>query len=183
MNEKNIENKNKMQKAFDFFEEELASIRAGRANPHLLDKIKVDYYGTPTPLQQVGNVSVPEARIIQIAPWDKNLIKDISKAILASDIGITPSTDGNVIRLVFPELTEDRRKELAKDIRKKGEYAKVAIRNIRRDGNDAFKKMKGEDISEDQIKELEDELQKLTDQFGKDVDKAVEEKNKEIMTV
>ncbi len=183
MNEKNIENKNKMQKAFDFFEEELASIRAGRANPHLLDKIKVDYYGTPTPLQQVGNVSVPEARIIQIAPWDKNLIKDISKAILASDIGITPSTDGNVIRLVFPELTEDRRKELAKDIRKKGEDAKVAIRNIRRDGNDAFKKMKGEDISEDQIKELEDELQKLTDQFGKDVDKAVEEKNKEIMTV
>lgn len=183
MNEKNIENKNKMQKAFDFFEEELASIRAGRANPHLLDKIKVDYYGTPTPLQQVGNVSVPEARIIQIAPWDKNLIKDISKAILASDIGITPSTDGNVIRLVFPELTEDRRKELAKDIRKKGEDAKVAIRNIRRDGNDAFKKMKGEDISEDQIKEFEDELQKLTDQFGKDVDKAVEEKNKEIMTV
>lgn len=183
MNEKNIENKNKMQKAFDFFEEELASIRAGRANPHLLDKIRVDYYGTPTPLQQVGNVSVPEARIIQIAPWDKNLIKDISKAILASDIGITPSTDGNVIRLVFPELTEDRRKELAKDIRKKGEDAKVAIRNIRRDGNDAFKKMKGEDISEDQIKELEDELQKLTDQFGKDVDKAVEEKNKEIMTV
>ena len=183
MNEKIKEYSDKMQKSYDFLKEELASIRAGRANPHVLDKIKVDYYGTPTPLQQVGNVSVPEARIIQIAPWDKTLIKDIEKAIMTSDLGITPSNDGAVIRLVFPELTEERRKQLAKDIRKKGEDAKVAVRNVRRDGNDALKKLKGSDVSEDEINDLNDELQKVTDKFIKDIDAAVEDKNKEVMTV
>ena len=159
------------------------TIRAGRANPHVLDKIKVDYYGTPTPIQQVGNITVPEARMIQIAPWEKSLIKSIEKAILSSDIGITPSNDGAVIRLVFPELTEERRKSLAKEVKKKGEDGKVAIRNIRRDGNEAFKKLAKEDVSEDQIKQLGDELQKITDQFIKDIDKLVEEKSKEILTV
>ena len=183
MNDKIKEYADKMQKSFDFLKEELASIRAGRANPHVLDKIKVDYYGTPTPLQQVGNVSVPEARIIQIAPWDKTLIKDIEKAIITSDLGITPTNDGAVIRLVFPELTEERRKQLAKDIRKKGEDAKVAVRNVRRDGNDALKKLKGSDVSEDEINDLNDELQKVTDKYIKDIDAAVEDKNKEIMTV
>ena len=183
MNERIKEYNDKMQKSFDFLKEELASIRAGRANPHVLDKIKVDYYGTPTPIQQVGNVSVPEARIIQIAPWDKTLIKDIEKAIMTSDLGITPSNDGAVIRLVFPELTEERRKQLAKDIRKKGEDAKVAVRNVRRDGNDALKTLKGSDVSEDEINNLNDELQKVTDKFIKDIDAAVEDKNKEIMTV
>ncbi len=183
MNDKLKEYNDKMQKSFDFLKEDLASIRAGRANPHVLDKIKVDYYGTPTPLQQVGNVSVPEARIIQIAPWDKSLIKDIEKAIMMSDLGITPSNDGAVIRLVFPELTEERRKQLTKDIRKKGEDAKVAVRNVRRDGNDAFKKLKGTDVSEDEINDLNEELQKITDKFIKDIDAAVEEKNKEVMTV
>ncbi|WP_026488288.1 ribosome recycling factor [Butyrivibrio sp. XBB1001] len=183
MNEKIKEYNDKMQKSFDYLREDLASIRAGRANPHVLDKIKVDYYGTPTPLQQVGNVSVPEARIIQIAPWDKSLIKDIEKAIMMSDLGITPSNDGAVIRLVFPELTEERRKQLTKDIRKKGEDAKVAVRNVRRDGNDAFKKLKGTDVSEDEINDLNEELQKITDKFIKDIDVAVEEKNKEVMTV
>ena len=183
MNERIKEYNDKMQKSFDFLKEELASIRAGRANPHVLDKIKVDYYGTPTPIQQVGNVSVPEARIIQIAPWDKTLIKDIEKAIMTSDLGITPSNDGAVIRLVFPELTEERRKQLAKDIRKKGEDAKVAVRNVRRDGNDALKKLNGSDVSEDEINDINDELQKVTDKFIKDIDAAVEDKNKEIMTV
>ena len=183
MNERVKAYNDKMQKSFDFLKEELASIRAGRANPHVLDKIKVDYYGTPTPIQQVGNVSIPEARIIQIAPWDKTLIKDIEKAIMASDLGITPSNDGTVIRLVFPELTEERRKQLTKDIRKKGEDAKVAVRNVRRDGNDAFKKLKGSDVSEDEINDLNDELQKITDKFIKDIDATVEGKNKEIMTV
>jgi ribosome recycling factor len=172
-----------MQKSFDFLKEDLASIRAGRANPHVLDKIKVDYYGTPTPINQVGNISVPEARIIQIAPWDKALIKDIEKALMTSDLGITPSNDGAIIRLVFPELTEERRKQLAKDIKKKGEDAKVAVRNVRRDGNDALKKLKGSEVSEDEINDLNDELQKITDKFIKDIDGAVEEKNKEIMTV
>ena len=183
MNERLKSFNDKMQKSFDFLKDDLASIRAGRANPHVLDKIKVDYYGTPTPIQQVGNVSIPEARIIQIAPWDKTLIKVIEKAILASDLGITPSNDGAVIRLVFPELTEERRKQLAKDIRKKGEDAKVAVRNVRRDGNDALKKLKGTEVSEDEIEDLNDELQKITDKFIKDIDAAVEEKNKEIMTV
>ncbi len=183
MNERLKTYNDKMQKSFDFLKDDLASIRAGRANPHVLDKIKVDYYGTPTPIQQVGNVSVPEARIIQIAPWDKTLIKVIEKAIMASDLGITPSNDGAVIRLVFPELTEERRKQLSKDVRKKGEDAKVAVRNVRRDGNDAFKKLKGTEVSEDEIEDLNDELQKITDKFIKDIDQAVEEKNKEIMTV
>ena len=173
----------KMQKAYEFLTADFAAIRAGRANPHVLDKLRVDYYGTPTPIQQVGNVTVPEARIIQIAPWEKSLIKEIEKAIMTSDIGINPSNDGSVIRLVFPELTEDRRKDLAKEVKKKGEGAKVAVRNIRRDANDAFKKLKGSDVSEDEIKELEDNVQKLTDKYIKEIDKAVEEKSKEIMTV
>ncbi len=183
MNERLKTYNDKMQKSFDYLKDDLASIRAGRANPHVLDKIKVDYYGTPTPVQQVGNVSVPEARIIQIAPWDKTLIKAIEKAIMASDLGITPSNDGAVIRLVFPELTEERRKQLSKDVRKKGEDAKVAVRNVRRDGNDAFKKLKGTEVSEDEINDLNDELQKITDKFIKDIDSVIEEKNKEIMTV
>ena len=173
----------KMQKAYDYLETDLASIRAGRANPHVLDRIKVDYYGTPTPIQQVGNITVPEPRMIQIAPWEKSLIKEIEKAIMMSDVGITPSNDGTLIRLVFPELTEERRKELVKDVKKRGEESKVAIRNARRDGNDALKKLAKTDVSEDEIKELEDDLQKLTDKFIKDLDKLVEEKSKEILTV
>ncbi len=131
----------KMQKSFRNMEEEFASIRAGRANPHVLDKIKVDYYGTPTPIQSVANVNVPEPRMIQIQPWEASMVKEIERAILTSDLGINPTNDGKVIRLAFPELTEERRKELAKDIKKKGENAKVAIRNIRRDANDSFKKL------------------------------------------
>ena len=173
----------KMQKAYDYLESDLAAIRAGRANPHVLDKIRVDYYGTPTPIQQVGNITVPEPRIIQIAPWEKTLIKDIEKAIMMSDVGITPSNDGSLIRLVFPELTEERRKELVKDVKKRGEESKVAIRNARRDGNDALKKLAKADVSEDEIKELEDVLQKLIDKYIKDLDKLVEEKSKEILTV
>jgi len=183
MNDKLKTYEEKMKKAFEFLCEDLSAIRAGRANPHVLDKIRVDYYGTPTPIQQVGNLSVPEARIIQIVPWDKTLLKEVEKAILASDVGITPSNDGTMIRLVFPELTEERRKQLAKDIKKKGEDAKIAVRNIRRDGNDEFKKLKGSDVSEDEISELEDELQKLTDKYVKEMDAAVEEKSKEIMKV
>ena len=173
----------KMQKAYDFLLSDFATIRAGRAKPHVLDKIRVDYYGTPTPIQQVGNVSVPEPRMIQIAPWEKNLLKVIEKAIQTSDLGINPSNDGSVIRLVFPELTEERRKELVKDVKKKGEEGKVAVRNIRRDGNDSFKKLAKTEVSEDEIKQLEDELQKITDKFIKEIDKAVEEKSKEILTV
>lgn len=173
----------KMKKAYDFLVTDLGTIRAGRANPHVLDRIKVDYYGTPTPIQQVGNITVPDPRMIQIAPWEKSLIKEIEKAIMTSDIGITPSNDGAVVRLVFPELTEERRKELVKDIKKKGEDNKVAIRNARRDGMDAFKKLVKEEVSEDEIKELSDDLQKLTDKYIKDVDKLIEEKSKEIMTV
>ena len=173
----------KMTKAYNHLLAEFQTIRAGRANPHVLDKIKVDYYGSPTPLQQVGNISVPEPRILQIAPWEKSLIRNIEKAILASDIGITPNNDGSVIRLIFPELTEERRKELVKDVKKKGEEAKVAIRNIRRDANDTFKKLVKEEVSEDEIKDLEGEIQKLTDKYVKDIEKAVEEKSKEILTV
>lgn len=183
MNERLTSYDEKMNKSVKFLGEELQSIRAGRANPHVLDKLRVDYYGTPTPIQQLANVSVPGARIIQIAPWDKKLIKDIEKAILGSDIGITPSNDGTNIRLIFPELTEERRKQLSKEVRKKGEDAKIALRNIRRDGTDAFKKLKGSDVSEDEIKDLEEELQKLTDRYVKEVDKSVEEKSKEIMTI
>ena len=183
MNERLNVYSDKMTKAYDHLIADYQTIRAGRANPHVLDKVKVDYYGTPTPIQQVGNISVPEARMIQIAPWEKSLIKEIEKAILASDVGITPSNDGSEIRLVFPELTEERRKELSKDVKKKGEDAKVAVRNIRRDGNDAFKKLAKEDISEDEIKDMEEQLQKMTDKFIKDIDAAIEEKSKEIMTV
>ena len=173
----------KMTKSINSLNSELATIRAGRANPHVLDKLAVDYYGSPTPIQQVANVSVPEARMIQIQPWEKSLLKEIEKAILVSDIGINPTNDGTSIRLIFPELTEERRKELAKDVKKKGEVAKVAIRNIRRDGNDAFKKLKGSDISEDEIKDLEEQLQKLTDKYIKEIDVAVDVKTKEVMTV
>lgn len=173
----------KMKKTCEFLEADYAAIRAGRANPHVLDKIRVDYYGTPTPLQQVGNVTVPDARVLQIAPWEKSLLKAIEKAILASDIGINPVNDGNVIRLAFPDLTEERRKDLVKDIRKKAEEGKVAIRNIRKDGNNALKKLGKTDISEDEVKQLEDELQKLTDKFVKDRDVLMEKKSKEIMTV
>ena len=174
----------KMDKTIDSLMNDYASIRAGRANPHVLDKIKVDYYGTPTPIQQVGNISVPEARMILIQPWEKSLIKPIEKAILTSELGINPNNDGNAIRLIFPELTEDRRKELAKDVKKKGDQAKVAIRNIRRDANDAFKKAeKAGDMSEDELAETTEKMQKLTDKMVEKVDKAVEEKTKEIMTV
>ena len=173
----------KMKKSYDFLETDLGTIRAGRANPHVLDRIKVDYYGTPTPIQQVGNITVPDPRMIQIAPWEKTLIKEIEKAIMMSDVGITPSNDGAVIRLVFPDLTEERRKELVKDIKKRGEENKVAIRNTRRDGMDAFKKLAKAEVSEDEIKELSDQLQKLTDKYIKDVDKLVDAKANDIMTV
>ena len=174
----------KMQKSLEALKEEYTGIRAGRANPHLLDKIKVDYYGQPSNLQAVANISVPEARIIQIQPWESKLIKDIEKAILTSDLGLTPSNDGKVIRLVFPELTEERRKELVKDVKKKAENAKVAIRNVRRDANDAIKKAaKGNEISEDEQKQIEDEIQKITDKFVAEVDKAMDDKSKEILTV
>ena len=167
----------KMEKSLANLGEEYATIRAGRANPHILDKIKIDYYGTPTPLQQVGNVSVPEARMISI-------LKDIEHAINMSDVGINPTNDGKVIRLVFPELTEDRRKELVKDVKKKGENAKVAIRNIRRDAIDAIKKKGKEDgISEDEVKGYQDDVQKKTDEYIKKIDVAIEEKSNEIMTV
>lgn len=173
----------KMTKTVDNLNSELATIRAGRANPHVLDRLSVDYYGSPTPIQQVANVSVPEARMIQIQPWEKSLLKEIEKAINMSDIGINPTNDGNTIRLVFPELTEERRKELVKDVKKKGEAAKVAVRNIRRDGNEAFKKLKGGEISEDGIKDLEESLQKMTDKFIAKVDGCVETKSKEVLTV
>ena len=177
------ETEEKMKKSTDRLAHEFTTIRAGRANPHVLDRITVDYYGTPTPLQQVANISVPEARMIQIQPWEASLVKEIEKAIMMSDLGINPSDDGRVIRLVFPELTEDRRKELVKEVKKKAEGAKVAIRNIRRDANDAFKKLAKEDVSEDEIKELEEQTQKLTDKYIKEVDQMVDVKSKEIMTV
>ena len=174
----------KMKKTLASLESELVTIRAGRANPHILDKLAVDYYGAPTPLQQVANITVPEARMIQIQPWESSLIKGIEKAILTSDLGLNPSNDGKVIRLVFPELTEERRKELVKDVKKKGEGAKVAIRNIRRDANDMIKKqLKASEISEDEQKGAEDDIQKLTDEFIAKVDNMVDEKSKEIMTV
>ncbi len=173
----------KMQKSVKNMEDEFVSIRAGRANPHVLDKLRVDYYGSPTPIQSVANVNVPEPRMIQIQPWEASMVKEIERAILTSDLGINPTNDGKVIRLAFPELTEERRKELAKDIKKKGESAKVAIRNIRRDANDSFKKLAKEDVSEDEIKELESNAQKMTDKYIAQVDKAVEAKTKEILTV
>ena len=174
----------KMSKSLDSLVEEYSTIRAGRANPRLLDKIRVDYYGQPSPIQNVANVSVPEARIIQIQPWESKLIKDIEKAIIASDLGLTPTNDGKVIRLVFPELTEERRKELVKDVKKRAENCKVAIRNIRRDANDSIKKMnKANEISEDELKSLEDEIQKLTDKYIDKIGKIMEEKSKEVLTV
>ena len=174
----------KMNKSLDSLQSDYAAIRAGRANPHVLDKIRVDYYGTPTPIQQVGNISVPEARMIVIQPWEKNLLKAIEKAILTSDLGINPTNDGTMIRLVFPELTEERRKILAKDIKKKGDATKVAIRNIRRDANETFKKMeKAGEMSEDDLELTNNKIQKLTDKMTEKVDKAVEAKTKEIMTV
>nr|WP_206762714.1 ribosome recycling factor [Mobilitalea sibirica] len=173
-----------MGKSVDALREEYAAIRAGRANPHLLDKIRVDYYGQPSSLQSVANVSVPEARIIQIQPWESKLIKEIEKAIIASDLGLTPSNDGKVIRLVFPELTEERRKELVKDVKKKAETAKIAVRNIRRDANDLFKKQnKASELSDDEFKHLEDEVQKITDLYVSEIDKVMEDKSKEILTV
>ena len=174
----------KMKKSLDALQGEYANIRAGRANPNILNKIKVDYYGVPTPLQQVGNVSVPEARTIVITPWETSLLKEIEKAIVCSDLGLNPNNDGKSIILNFPELTEERRKDLVKDIRKKAEGAKVAIRNIRRDANDAMKKKnKDSEISDDELKNLEMDIQKLTDQYVAEVDKAMENKSKEIMTV
>lgn len=173
----------KMGKTMNNLAEEFGGIRAGRANPHVLDKLRVDYYGTPTAIQQVANVSVPEPRMIQIQPWEASMVKEIEKAILTSDLGINPTNDGKTVRLLFPELTEERRKELAKDVKKKGENAKVAIRNIRRDANDSFKKLAKEDVSEDEIKQLEDQTQKMTDKYIADVDRAVEAKTKEILTV
>ena len=183
MNERLNAYEDKMKKTLANLDGELGTIRAGRANPNVLNKIMVDYYGAPTPIQQVANVSVPEPRMIQIQPWEKNMLKLIEKAIMVSDLGINPTNDGTSVRLLFPELTEERRKELAKDVKKKGEAAKVAIRNIRRDGNDSFKKLKGSDISEDEIKDMEEDLQKLTDKYVKEVEKAVEKKSKEVMTV
>lgn len=174
----------KMQKSIDNLGENFNSIRAGRANPHVLDKIKVDYYGTPTPLQQVGNISVPEARIIQIAPWEKKMIKEIEKAINMSDIGINPTNDGSTIRLVFPELNEERRKELAKQIKKYAEEAKVAVRNIRRDAMDVIKKLeKDGEYTEDDSKQAEKDIQKVTDKKIEEIDKMCDVKTKDILTI
>lgn len=174
----------KMKKTIAALESDYSTIRAGRANPHVLDKIMVEYYGTPTPLNQVGNITVPEPRLLQIQPWDSSLLKAIEKAINMSELGINPNNDGKVIRLVFPELTEERRKELTKDVKKKAEASKVAIRNIRRDAMDAFKKMeKAKELTEDQLKDLEDDTQKLTDKFIADIDKKSDEKSKDILTV
>ena len=174
----------RMNKTLSTLEEEYQTIRAGRANPHVLDRVTVSYYGTPTPLRQIANISVPEARMLVIQPYDKSMIKDTEKAILASDVGITPSNDGTVIRLVFPELTGERRQELVKDIRKKAEAAKVAVRNIRRDANESLKKMqKNSEITEDQELDGEDLIQKATDEFIKKIDAAVEKKNEELTTV
>ena len=174
----------KMEKSLESLESEFANIRAGRANPNILNKIKVDYYGVATSLQQVGNISVPEARTIVITPWENSLLKEIEKAILCSDLGLTPNNDGKSIILNFPELTEERRKELVKDIKKKGENAKVAVRNIRRDANDYIKKQfKASEISEDEQKDFEDQVQKLTDKFVNQIEKTTENKSKEIMTV
>ena len=184
MEEKLLEFEEKMEKSLNNLIQEYMGIRAGRANPRVLDKIRVDYYGVPTPIQQMANVSVPEARILLIQPWDKSTMKVIEKAIQTSDLGINPNNDGSVIRLVFPELTEDRRKELAKDVKKKGEAAKVAMRNVRRDANDSFKKMeKAGELSEDDLELAIDKIQKMIDKMTEKVDKAVEAKTKEILTV
>lgn len=174
----------KMHKTHDNLMSELATIRAGRANPHVLDRITVDYYGTQTPLQQVGNISVPEARMLQIQPWDKGMLKEIEKAINLSDLGINPTNDGNTIRLLFPELTEERRRELTKEVKKKGEAAKVAIRNIRRDAMELAKKLeKNSEITEDDLSRQTKDIQDLTDHMIEKIDRSVEAKNKELMTV
>ena len=184
MDERIVKYQEKMDKTLANLDSEFGTIRAGRANPHVLDRIMVEYYGAPTPLQQVANISVPEARMIQIQPWEGSLVKEIEKAINMSDLGINPTNDGKVIRLVFPELTEERRKDLVKrKLRKKAKLTKVAVRNIRRDANDMLKKLGKTDVSEDEIAELEDSVQKMTDKFIKKVDEAVEVKSKEILTV
>ena len=182
MDYKNIEER--MNKTISVYEEKLSEVRAGRANPAILNKVKIDYYGTPTPINQVAGISVPEARLIVIQPWDVSVLKDIEKAILASDIGINPNNDGKVIRLAFPELTEERRKELVKDIKKMAEEAKVAVRAVRRDGIDEAKtKQKNSEITEDELKNAENDIQKLTDKKIEEVDKILENKEKEIMSV
>ena len=174
----------KMKKSVSNLNSELLTIRAGRANPHVLDKVTVEYYGAEVPINQVGSVSTPDARIIAISPFDSTILKEIEKAINMSDIGINPNNDGKVIRLIFPELTEERRKELTKDVKKKGEDSKVAIRNIRRDAMDAVKKAeKANEITEETLKNLEEEIQKLTDSNIAEIDKLVESKNKEIMSI
>ena len=176
--------KERMEKSIGAFKEKLSEIRAGRANPAILNKVKIDYYGTPTPINQVAGVSVPEARLIVIQPWDVSVLKDIEKAILASDIGLNPNNDGKVIRLAFPELTEERRKELAKEIRKIAEESKFAIRAIRRDGIDEAKaKQKNSEITEDELKSAETEIQKITDKYIDEIDKILADKEKEIMSV
>jgi ribosome recycling factor len=184
MSNKTLEFEEKMKKSILVLENDYNNIRAGRANPNILDNISIDYFGVQTPIKQVGNVTVPEARIIQIQPWDTSIIKFIEKAILSSDLGLNPSNDGKLIRIVFPELTEERRKLITKDIKKKGDDAKVIIRNLRRDGIDAMKKLeKSKQITEDELKKLEDELQKLTDKYVLQIDKTVEAKNKDLMSI
>lgn len=174
----------KMEKTVENLFAEYAAIRAGRANPHILDKLRVDYYGMPTPIQQVANVTVPEARTLMIQPWESSIIKEIEKAIVISDLGVTPNNDGKCVIINFPELTEDRRKDIVKDIKKKGEAAKVAVRNVRRDANDALKKLnKANEMSDDELKTQEDKVQKLTDKYVADIDKAINDKSKEILTV
>ncbi|ONI37772.1 ribosome recycling factor [Candidatus Epulonipiscium fishelsonii] len=176
--------KQKLDKTIVSLKEDFNTVRAGRANPHVLDKLTVDYYGAPTPIAQVGNITIPEARILQIQPWDSSLLKQIEKTINEADININPSNDGKVIRLIFPELTEDRRKELTKEVKKKGENAKVAVRNLRRDVMDELKKLeKSHQISEDELSRHEAEVQKITDKFVAEIDKNIEAKNKEILSV
>jgi ribosome recycling factor len=182
MDYKNIEER--MEKTISVYSEKLSEVRAGRANPAILNKVKIDYYGTPTPINQVAGVSVPEARMIVIQPWDISILKEIEKAILSSDIGINPNNDGKVIRLAFPELTEERRKELVKDIRKMAEEAKVAVRAVRRDGIDEFKaKQKNSEITEDELKIAENDIQKITDKKIEEIDTILEKKEKEVMSV
>ena len=174
----------KMLKSISVLEENFAEVRAGRANPAILNKIMIDYYGTPTPINQVAGISVPEARMIVIQPWDMSILKEIEKEILKADIGINPNNDGKVIRLVFPELNEERRKEIAKDIRKMAEDAKVAIRSIRRDAMDEAKTMqKNSEMTEDELKLAEEQIQKLTDKFVSEIDSVLEKKEKEIMSI
>ena len=176
--------KDKMEKSINVYNEKLSEVRAGRANPAILNKVKIDYYGTPTPINQVAGISVPEARLIVIQPWDISVLKEIEKAILASDIGINPNNDGKVIRLAFPELTEERRKDLVKDIKKMAEEAKIAIRAIRRDGiEEAKQEQKDGNMTEDELKQAENEIQKLTDKSVEEIDKILENKEREVMSV